>query len=394
MIKNRKRVAAAGVAVAAVLGGATAGVVFGPIAAGADSSSDSTTSSTTAATTAPAQTPAAGQPDQQSPPPRAVMRVDRLSVAAGALGVSESDLRTALQGGKSITQVASDKGVDLQKVTDALVAADTKAIDQAVTDGKVTQAQADQMKSNTAAHVQDEVNRTGLPAGRGGPGHGGGPADGVNRPNDVAVAAGVLNMSESDLRTALQGGKSISQVASDKGVDVQKVIDALVAADTKAIDQAVTDGKLTQAQADQLKSNLATHVQDEVNRTGFGGGPGGPGDHGRGDGVARPNDVAVAAGALGISESDLQTALQGGKSISQVASDKGVDAQKVIDALVAADTKAIDQAVTDGKLTQAQADQMKSNLKAHVQDEIDRTGFGGHGPHDGGAPPAAPTATA
>ena len=43
------------------------------------------------------------------------------------------------------------------------------------------------------------------------------------------------------------------------------------------------------------------------------------------------------ATALGISEADLQTALQAGKSIAQVATEKGVSVQKVIDALVAAE---------------------------------------------------------
>ena len=40
-------------------------------------------------------------------------------------------------------------------------------------------------------------------------------------------------MTADDLRTALQGGKSLADVAKDKGVDVAKVVDALVA-DLKA----------------------------------------------------------------------------------------------------------------------------------------------------------------
>src|SRR4051812_2015374 len=199
MKKNRKRIAAAGLAVTGVLGGGVAGLMFGPVAAGAAAA---TTSTTAAATAAPA------------PPPKGVIRPNDPAVVAGALGMSEADLRTALQSGKLISQVASDKGVDIKKVTDALAAADTKAIDQAVTDGKLTAAQAADMKANLAAHVQDEVTRTG-PGGPGGRGHGGpgmGAPDGVARPNDAAVAAGALGMSEADLRTALQGGKSISQV--------------------------------------------------------------------------------------------------------------------------------------------------------------------------------------
>src|SRR3954451_21453899 len=89
MKKNRKRIAAAGLAVTGVLGGGVAGMVFGPVAAGA---ADATTSTTAAATAAPA------------PPPRGVIRPNDTAIAAGVLGMSEADLRTALQGGKTLTQ--------------------------------------------------------------------------------------------------------------------------------------------------------------------------------------------------------------------------------------------------------------------------------------------------
>src|SRR3954451_17004354 len=86
MKKNRKRMAAAGLAVTGVLGGGVAGMLFGPIAAGADTSS-------TTATTAVA---GALQPPQ---PARVdgVSRPNYPAVAAGVLGMSEADLRTALQ---------------------------------------------------------------------------------------------------------------------------------------------------------------------------------------------------------------------------------------------------------------------------------------------------------
>jgi len=109
------------------------------------------------------------------------LHVDRLAVAAQAIGVSADDLRTALQGGKSIAQVAKDHNVDEQKVIDALVAAETTAIDQAVKDGKLTQAQADARKAGLAAHVKDEVEHLGL-KGPGGPGGGRGPGGGFGGP--------------------------------------------------------------------------------------------------------------------------------------------------------------------------------------------------------------------
>ena len=209
--------------------------------------------------------------------------------------------------------------------------------------------------------------------------------------DDVATAATALGLSRADLQTALQGGKSIAQVATDKGVDLAKVTAAIKATDVKAIDDAVAAGSVTQAQADAQKAGLDAHIQQEVTQVGGpqAGGHGGHGRGGGGGGVHGADDVATAATALGMSEADLQTALQGGKSIAQVATDKGVDLAKVTDAIKASDVKAIDDAVAAGKLTQAQADAQKAGLDAHIKDEVTRVGFqaggpkGGHGPRGG-----------
>ncbi|MGI9120660.1 MAG: hypothetical protein ACR2G7_11170 [Acidimicrobiales bacterium] len=120
------------------------------------------------------------------------------------------------------------------------------------------------------------------------PSHEGPRHDGVVRPDDVAVAAEAIGITTEELRTQLQADKSISAVAKEKGVDLQKVIDAIIAADTKAIDEAVAAGRLTQAQADTKKSGLAAHVLEEVDHVGLGcPGPGGPG-HGPGHGPGGP----------------------------------------------------------------------------------------------------------
>ena len=125
-------------------------------------------------------------------------------------------------------------------------------------------------------------------AGRFGPGVRGG---------DLSVAATAIGISESDLRTALQRGKTIADVAKDKGVDPQKVIDALVAAGTTRIDQAVTNGKLTAAQAAELKAKLKDSITAFVNGDRPAGGPGFDGRGFRGRGFRGPNGATPAPGA-------------------------------------------------------------------------------------------------
>lgn len=109
-----------------------------------------------------------------------------LEVAATALGMTADELRTELEAGTSIAQVAADKGVAVETVTAALKADLQTRLAQAVTDGKITQAQADERLADADAHVQAEVDQVGLPAGKGGPGGRGGhgpmgqpPADGT-----------------------------------------------------------------------------------------------------------------------------------------------------------------------------------------------------------------------
>lgn len=97
-----------------------------------------------------------------------------LDAAASALGVTADELRTDLQAGKSIAQVAQEKGVNLDDVKNAIVTEATGRIDQAVTDGKLTQEQADRAKAELGQHIDDLLNGT-KPAGGPpmGPGHGG-----------------------------------------------------------------------------------------------------------------------------------------------------------------------------------------------------------------------------
>ena len=93
------------------------------------------------------------------------------------------------------------------------------------------------------------------------------------------AAAKALNLSVDDLRSKLEGDKTIAQVAQEQGVDVQTVIDAMIADATAHTDQAVQDGKLTADQANERKSGLKDRITTLVNdgpQKDRDGGPGGP----------------------------------------------------------------------------------------------------------------------
>ncbi len=157
----------------------------------------------------------------------------------------------------------------------------------------------------------------------------------------------------------------------------------------------VTAGTLTQAQADAV----AQALQDAKPAMGpeHGGGRGGP----RGFGLAGGLDTA--AKAIGVTTDELRQALAGGQSIADYAKSKNVDPQKVIDALVAEAKTHLDEAVTAGKLTQAQADTRLTDETARIMNMVNGTitfpDFGGHRERRGGwstpdtTTPSTPTTT-
>ncbi len=107
--------------------------------------------------------------------------------------------------------------------------------------------------------------------GRGAPGAGG-PNDGMDQ------IAKLLNMTPDQIWAERVLGKTIADIAKEKGVDTQQLVDALVASQKTRIDQAVTDGRLTQAQADKwlewYKQSAALQLTEPY-AGGFGGMSGG-----------------------------------------------------------------------------------------------------------------------
>jgi len=91
--------------------------------------------------------------------------------AAKALGMTPDELFTELHSGKTLADIEKEKNVDAKTVTDAVAAvrkdAMSKAIEQAVTDGRITRAQADWLLQG--------LNQGWLGRGFGGFGHGFGP---------------------------------------------------------------------------------------------------------------------------------------------------------------------------------------------------------------------------
>lgn len=80
--------------------------------------------------------------------------------AATALGMSEDELRTALEAdGATLTTVAEAQGVEVSALTEALTAAATERIEQRVTDGDLTREEADEKLAALPDRVAELLTR-------------------------------------------------------------------------------------------------------------------------------------------------------------------------------------------------------------------------------------------
>jgi hypothetical protein len=220
----------------------------------------------------------------------------------------------------------------------------------------------------------------------------------VRDPALLEAAAKALNLTPAQLREKLSDGKTtIADVAKQQNVDVQTVIDAMAAADKDRIEGIVNNPWPKFA------------GRPGMGGPGFGAGPNAKGAPGAAGGFAfgglgRLGALVLdpVAKALGITTDELKTDLAKGQTIADIAKSKNLDVNKVIDTLVADASKAIDKAVTDGHLKQAQADKIKASLKTAITKIVNDGfkgakgglgGFGFPGRHGFGGPKGGPSSS-
>ena len=81
----------------------------------------------------------------------------------------------------------------------------------------------------------------------------------------MEAAAAYLGLSEDQLRNQLEGGKTLAQVAKDKGKTVEGLVDAMLTDKKKRIDAAVAAGRITKAERDEFVAGLKARITDFVN---------------------------------------------------------------------------------------------------------------------------------
>ncbi len=147
----------------------------------------------------------------------------------------------------------------------------------------------------------------------------------------------------------------LGHLATQLGVSQAKLDAASAAALKATIQDQVTSGKITQAQADKIeaklpKTGLCSAAINGLGRTRTA--------------IATSVYLTAAAGALGVTEAELKQDLKNGQTLSQVAAAKNVTEADFKAKVGAALKTKLDAAVSAKMITQAQEDAQLAKLQA------------------------------
>ena len=189
----------------------------------------------------------------------------------------------------------------------------------------------------------------------------------------LGESAKYLGLAQKDLVAKLPG-TSLGKIA-DATPNKSKagLVTALSVAANDDITRALADKRITDDQAKKLRDGLAAEINTFVDRTW----PTKPATAPR---TAVPNVKAFLGDMLqtardylgGVALQDVTAAMRSGKSLGDIANDKGKSRDGLVQALTTAANTRIDKAVADQKLTAEQATTLKTKVSAEIATFVDR----------------------
>ncbi|MCP9485874.1 MAG: hypothetical protein MSC30_08425 [Gaiellaceae bacterium MAG52_C11] len=173
----------------------------------------------------------------------------------------------------------------------------------------------------------------------------------------AVVGGGAAFAAQSSGDPSAESKSVVNDAAKQLGVDPEKLSRALEQALANRVDAAVKAGRLTEAQGKELKARIEADAFPVFGGRGFGSGR----HHDRGLG-----HLDAAASYLGVTEEALRTSIREGKTLAQVANEKGESIDGLVAAIVADKTKKLDAALARGRLTKLRRDELVSGLEERI----------------------------
>lgn len=178
-----------------------------------------------------------------------------LEDVARLLNMEPSALYEELKSGKSLADVAKEKGMTTDQLKAGMQTALKKRLDEAVKSGRLTQEKANEIVSKSNMHIDQFIQHKGL----------------MRRGHSlVGETAKILNMDPENLRKELQSGKSLADLAKEKGLSQEELKAKLLSAQKERLDSAVKEGHITQEKEQEIINKTNSHIDEWITKKDFG----------------------------------------------------------------------------------------------------------------------------
>ena len=187
--------------------------------------------------------------------------------AATILGLEESSIQDSIKSGKTLAEIATASGITEATFLEKLAEADKTALAAQVTAGTITQEQADKIVADLPERLKQQIENA-KPQGDKGPGGPEGPGGrggmGFGMMGNSEVLTSILGITQEELRTELDAGKAIVDIAAAKGISEEELISKIKDGMTDSVKQFVEskhikpeDGPAIDAPSDTTNSTTS-----------------------------------------------------------------------------------------------------------------------------------------
>lgn len=230
---------------------------------------------------------------------------------ADILGIDDPQVIVdALEAGDTLADVAAANGSSGDALVADLVSDLSEKLAEGVADERIDQARADEILLNAEVRITELVNSTQeeIQAAREAQRSERQAEREARRAEHQETVAGLIGIPFDEIQAALQEGETtLAEIAAGQGVDLDTLVDGLVAPVAANLADKVADGTLTQEEADERLAEVTERITERVqtpagDHEGFGGrdgrrgpGRGGPGLGGGGFGPSEGGQIGLNA---------------------------------------------------------------------------------------------------
>lgn len=188
-------------------------------------------------------------------------------IIADELDITLNELQSEIKSGKTIEEIAKEKNVSVEKLTEAIITKISVKLDQSLENGSITEEQKtnilerleaniNNMLSNNCNSIEhnnfkDRKNNHGC--------------SGIKLHETIRdTIAEELGLTSDELRSQILSGKTIEEMAKEQNVSLEDLTMKLKKSLTAQIEQMVENGTITEEQKDNYINNIDQCIENMI----------------------------------------------------------------------------------------------------------------------------------